>query len=282
MRPNTGAIIDWSGGNQGSVRPRKDAIWAGLVRDGVQDPPRYFRHRQAIEQWLHELIEGALVAGRRLFLGFDFPFGYPVGFGEWLCGSADPFDLWAWFAARIKDGPTANNRFEIASDINARTGQIGPFWGCPAGRATPHLPMRKSDRAAQQPFPELRLAEQRMKGTFSLWQLAYAGSVGSQTIMGLPVLERLRQAFPGQIAVWPFEPLDRPVSFVEVWPSVLAAQVRAQADLHPIRDAVQVQLLARAVSCLSEAEMQACLTAPPSGEGWIFAMDQRATLKRYV
>ena len=71
-----------------------------------------------------------------------------------------------------------------------------------------------------------------------------AGAVGGQAMTGIAALARLRRRFPGRIAVWPFEPLDRPVAFVEIWPSLLRAAVAAAAD--PIKDRAQVRLMARA------------------------------------
>jgi hypothetical protein len=62
------------------------------------------------------------------------------------------------------------------------------------------------------------------------WKLAYTGSVGSQTLLGIPVLERLRDhdALQAVSKVWPFEVLvpDLPlgsaaVVHAEIWPSIV-------------------------------------------------------------
>lgn len=216
------------------------------------------------------LIERELTADRRLFLGFDFAFGYPDGFGAALTGSQDPFAVWRWYQERIEDTPKANNRFAVASEINRQLG-APLFWGCPARAQTPYLSMQKRDPATL-PFNEMREVEHLARGAFPVWQLAYAGAVGSQVMMGLPVLERLRQAFPNQIAVWPFEPLDRPVAFVEVWPSLYAKEVIAASDLHPIKDAAQMHVLTEKVAAMSPDRLASALDVPRSAEGWIFGV----------
>lgn len=271
MTFDTIVTVDWSGGVQKSKRPCADAIWASVKREGTHDAPLYFRSRQAVEPWLHDLIEQELTAGRRLFLGFDFAFGYPLGFGETLTGSPDPLAVWSWFEDRIIDTPKSNNRFEIASGINASLGGCGPFWGCPAARQTPNLPAKKSQRDTM-PFSETRHVETLTKGAFSVWQLAYVGAVGSQVFMGLPVLERLRRAFPNQISVWPFEPLDTPVAFVEVWPSLYNAHITPRLPEHPIKDAVQMHVLTELIADMPSATLARTLTVPATPEGWIFGV----------
>ena len=91
---------------------------------------------------------------------------------------------------------------------------------------------------------------------FTVWQLAGAGAVGAQSLTGLPVLERLRRAFPKTLAVWPFQPADTPVVVAEVYPSMLSAEVRAAEAAEgagACRDRVQVTLLASALLRLSQA-----------------------------
>lgn len=272
MMFDTVITVDWSGGVQKSKRPCADAIWASVKHGEDHQDPIYFRSRQDVEPWLEWQIEGALIAGRRLFIGFDFAFGYPQGFGNALTGSDDPLAVWSWFEQRVEDAPKSNNRFEVASDINKSLGGVGPFWGCPASRQTPYLPAKKSARNTI-PFSETRVAETRTKGAFSVWQLAYVGAVGSQVIMGLPVLERLRRAFKDQIAVWPFEPLDKPVTFVEVWPSLYNDKITLRLGEHRIKDAVQMHVLTELIADMPQAELGRLLTMPPTTEGWIFGVD---------
>ncbi|HAM90062.1 MAG TPA: molybdopterin molybdenumtransferase MoeA, partial [Rhodobacteraceae bacterium] len=184
---DTIAVVDWSGGNDTGPKPRKDAIWLGVVRKGETEKPLYLRNRAVAETALVALIAQEQAAGRRLLIGFDFPFAYPRGFAQALIGQADPLALWDWLEARITDEKTANNRFDLAAEINRSLGGKGPFWGNALGRDIVGLGRTKKEYSAA-PFPEKRRVETLATGSFSCWQLAGAGAVGSQVLMGLPVL----------------------------------------------------------------------------------------------
>ncbi|MEX0283032.1 MAG: gephyrin-like molybdotransferase Glp [Paracoccaceae bacterium] len=266
---HTFAMVDWSGGNDRGPTPRADAIWTCLAGG----EPTYHRNRQVVEDWLTTLIDRELTVGRCLCLGFDFPFGYPQGFARAVAGTDDPLVLWNWLETRIEDAPKSNNRFNVAAQINRQLGTNGPFWGNGLKRDIPGLPRTRA--GYENPFAERRVVEEQTKGAFTCWQLAGAGSVGSQVLMGLPVLARLRRRFPDQIAVWPFEPLDRPIAFVEIWPSLLADQVKARmADEEasggtPIKDAIQVQTVANALADLPPDRLADLLDVAAPEEGWI-------------
>ena len=277
MTFDTFAMVDWSGGNDTGPEPRRDAIWACIARGGLAEPPVYLRNRAEAEDWLDGLIGAEAAAGRRLCLGFDFPFGYPAGFARALTGTDDPLVVWDWFADRIEDGPKGNNRFDLAGEINRKLGAgRGPFWFNGLGREIDGLARNREGYA--NPFPERRKAEELAKGAFTCWQMGGAGAVGGQVMTGLAVLQRLRERFSGQIAVWPFEPLDRPVSFVEIWPSLLDPVVKARTGPEDIRDAVQVQVVAEALSRLAPARLAAMLDVDAPEEGWILGLGHEAVL----
>ncbi len=269
---DTFVMVDWSGGNDRGAAPKKDAIWIGVARrDGSEDAPVYKRNRQEAEQWLRALLDAELAAGRRVLVGFDFPFGYPKGFCRALTGQDDPLQLWDWFAARIEDAPKANNRFDLAGEINrVLGGGKGPFWANGLRRDIEGLPRTKADYA--NPFPERRAAEGSAKGAFTCWQMAGAGAVGSQVFMGLPVLTRLRRDYP--VAVWPFEPLEAPVALVEIWPSLTLGK---EPD-NMIRDAWQVREVARQMAGLAPDRLAAMLAVDAPEEGWIFGLGHEAEL----
>lgn len=277
MKYDTVVMVDWSGGNDTGPRPRRDAIWAAVARDGVLDAGEtYLRNRAAAAGWLADLLDGELAAGRRVLAGFDFPFGYPAGFAGRLTGRADPLAVWSWMAEHLEDGPGGNNRFDLAGRINAMFPGVGPFWFNGLGRDIAHLPRRGRDRHGHG-MAERRQVETRAAGSFPCWQLGGAGAVGSQVMTGMAALERLRRAFPGQISVWPFEPLDRPVVLAEVWPSLLGDAVRAAMREGEIRDAVQVRVLARAIAAAArDGRLVAMLEAAPGEarreEGWILGV----------
>ena len=203
-------VVDWSGGNDTGARPRKDAIWIGAATAQRTQEPVYCRSRACAEIDLANRIETTLAAGETLCAGFDFPFGYPHGFASDLTGSADPLAVWAWFSDHVQDTPKANNRFDLAGQINLRLGGNGPFWGNAMAREIAGLARTKAGYKCR--YAERRQVEYAAKGSFTCWQLAGAGAVGSQIIMGLPVLQRLRRQFAPHVSVWPFEPMD-PGSF---------------------------------------------------------------------
>ena len=221
-------------------------------------------------------------AGRRVLAGFDFAFGYPAGFAERLTGRADPLAVWRWMADHLEDGPKGNNRFDLAGRINAMFPGVGPFWFNATGRDIDHLPHKGRGRDGHG-MAERRAVELRAKGSFTCWQMGGAGAVGSQVMTGMAALERLRRSCPGEVAVWPFEVVERPVAFVEVWPSLLNRAVKAAMREGEIKDAVQVRVLARAVAgAARDGRLAAMLDAVPeearAEEGWILGVGAEEAL----
>ena len=275
---DTVLMVDWSGGNDRGKTPKKDAIWVCVARQGATETPVYLRNRKVAESWINDFLRAEHTAGRRVLAGFDFAFGYPAGFGQSLTGTDDPFAIWDWFETRVEDAPNTNNRFDLAGEINTRFPGTGPFWGNGLRRDIPDLP-RKGLAREGHGMTEKRAAEQQAKGAFPVWQLSGAGAVGSQVIMGLPMLARLRKAFGQDIAVWPFEPLTTPIAMVEIWPSLIAKAVTATIPAGQIKDAHQVHLLAQTLSQMPEAELAQILDVPPTNEGWILGLGHEAALE---
>lgn len=270
------AVVDWSSGNDTGPRPKKDAIWIGAVIAGLEQPPVYCRNRKTAFDRLGDLFSQEIAAGRRLLIGFDFPFGYPEGFAKAVTGNADPLRLWAWFANHLEDSPTQNNRFALAGKLNAYFPGTGPFWFNGTDADVPGLP-RKGRARLGHGMPEHRQAELRTKGTFSCWQMGGAGAVGGQVMTGLAVLHRLRASFPDHVSVWPFEPDAKPIRLVEIWPSLISDVVKSAGD--PIKDRAQVQLLSRALAGLSEDQLRAMLNVDAPEEGWILGIGHEDALK---
>jgi hypothetical protein len=261
-------IVDWSGrAARSPERESKDAIWIGL-HSADSATQTYCRSRAEAEAWLRQ----ALAEGGRQLVGFDFPMGYPNGLAHRLTGQDSARALHGWLAGQITDAPdNTNNRFEVAASINRQLGgpgnTWGPFWGCPKARPVPGLPSLKSVDYAALGLAEKRLVERENPPAKPVWQLLGAGSVGSQALLGIPVVHRLAKAF--NAAVWPFEP-PRDLTLAEVYPSLLSRAVAASAD--PIPDRAQVRLLARALYNLSQADRLPALLETPAiatEEGWI-------------
>ena len=156
--------------------------------------------------------------------------------------------------------------FEVAARLNAEpnAGRPGPFWGCPPGEECTSLRATKPD-FARLGVPEFRLVEERLRrtrpGVQSAWKLYGAGSVGSQTLTGLPAVHRLLTdpALVARSRIWPFETgWDADLSGIlhaEIWPSLRDSDAQPFA----IKDARQV------------AELR----------DWALDMDARGALRRY-
>ena len=171
---------------------------------------------------------------------------------------ASAFALWDWLASRIEDEEdNTNNRFEVAEKINRTYPGIGPFWGRPGNWHFPGVPTRASRRMGREAHPpERRIADLHARGAKTVWQLAYAGSVGSQVLLGLPAIKRLIEhpRMKGRLAVWPFDTglrtPEAPAVLCEIYPSLLGREVKERMNEGEIRDAAQVRVNAEAFARL--------------------------------
>ena len=279
------AVLDWS--SSGVPKLGKDSIWLGLAQNGQVQAENHAT-RTAAYQALHQLVAETLAAGETLLLGVDFSLGYPQGFGQALMGDDSPFAVWGWMADHITDSHSnAHNLRMVAAQANAAFAGDGPFWGNGAKADIPGLPRKKPRLAAG--LAEFRATEQAARKTGlrpkSCWQLAGAGAVGAQAMVGLHWLEKLRQAFAGQVAVWPFEQPTAPIVIVEVYPALFDQDVAAAMaqDRNMVRDALQVKILAQALHGLAAAGQLGPLFAQPhplaQQEGWIFGLGHEIALR---
>ncbi|MEI8238663.1 MAG: cobalamin biosynthesis protein CbiG [Actinomycetota bacterium] len=250
---DTIVIVDWSA----SARPKRgaDSIWicrldvASGARE-LHNPPT----RTEAQRVLVDLFSEPGARSGTTLAGFDFPFGYPSGFAQaaGLRGATPWLATWAHLAAHLHDDDqNGNDRWQVAADLNRRLVHAR-FWGAPHQRhidGLPHLKARPADALSEFRTVERRLREQHRLRPFSCWQLMGAGSVGSQALTGIPVLQRLRThvELSHRLRVWPFEPVDLPsagrIVAAEVWPSMLAASTIDAVD-EPVKDARQVTALA--------------------------------------
>ena len=251
-------MVDWSASS--TARTGRDSIWiaTGAWNQGtltVNEPSNPSTRHEAMAE-IYQIVDEILDAGRRVVIGFDFPFSYPEGltslapavFGQGPAWQA----IWRTLTERIHDEPdNRNNRWEVAQSLNRDTG-FRLFWGCPETHTNEFLAPRDkalpglNERGAQP--DRLRLTERRARGVSgiiqSVWKLAYAGSVGSQALLGIPHLEHMRSRYGNRLGVWPFDTgitTDGPtfgtgVTLVEIWPTIFPVDF----SRHPIRDAAQV------------------------------------------
>lgn len=255
-------FVDWSG----SSRPRRgrDSIWIGETMGGRARKDENPRTRQEATILVRERLRQHFAAGRRVLVGFDFPYGYPRGLAAGLGLAGDPWSaIWSMLAERIEDDEkNRNNRFDVASDLNREaTGTSGPFWTCPVKRATKTLTTKKTKdfpmQIGGQTVERLRRTEALMSGVHETWKLLGAGSVGSQAMLGIPRVHALRHDpdLVERSAVWPFEtgfradPVPEAGPFVlhaEIWPGIVdGVTLKKEVDTGAIRDQAQVRLMCR-------------------------------------
>lgn len=275
-------VVDWSAANlPTSLTNRANAVWIGC-HDAEGGAEWHHRTRASAEAQLVTLIETARASGQRCLIGFDFAMGYPAGFAARLTGEASAPAVWHWLAEAITDVENRNNRFEVATRINAAFPEgPGPFWSHPTGQSWPGLPFRRLGiDYASLGLSETRAAEAAVPRAKSPWMLFNPGSVGSQSLLGLPMIHRLSQRT--EISVWPFAAPDAPVVLAEIYPSLLSGPVAILANGQGLTaDQAQVRLLSQSLYRLAQADRLAPLfDAPPEAaeEGWILGAHHASLL----
>jgi hypothetical protein len=221
--------VDWSGRLHGERR----AIWVAEARDGVLVRLECGRDRDEVGEHLVELA----AADAGLVVGLDCSFSFP-----------------AWFLAE-RGYATVEQLWDAAADDGERwlAECSPPFWGRP-GRPRPELPAHLRVTEASVPV----VGGVRPKSTF---QVGGAGSVGTGSIRGFPVLARLARA---GFAVWPFHAARLPL-VVEVWPractgAVVKSDETARATLLDARSP-QLRPELRAAAVASDDAFDAAVTA---------------------
>jgi hypothetical protein len=259
--------VDWSAS---SIPKRgRDSIW--LCRHGSSPKNPSTRH-EAIQR-VRELLEQLVAEGKRVLVGFDFPYGYPRGFADLIApGTGPPWRrTWDALVRLVRDDErNVNNRFEVAAELNV---DGGPFWGCPGTQVQGGLTVKRGISFPHKGLQEFRAVERVVRGVQSAWKLGGVGSVGSQALLGIPRVASLRDdpALSPASAVWPFEPIDEAqIVHVEIWPGLV------EPTAHAVRDAAQVEALVGHWARLDEVgELRPLFEAPHSAsteEGWIFGV----------
>ncbi|MEO1562151.1 MAG: hypothetical protein AAFR98_01845 [Pseudomonadota bacterium] len=279
-------MVDWSARSKPSpAKPVGDAIYVAFGSKSEAPKTRYYRTRVTAAAAMQTLFNQCHDRGERLLAGFDFPFGYPKGFARGIGGADSVFSVWKELATRIEDNEeNANNRFDVAADLNRMFDGVGPFWGRPNDPAVPDLPSKGTARQGTNHPPERRVVETHVKSAQPCWKLYTTGSVGSQALLGIPILQAFRKAGP-HIRVWPFEDVSAaPVVLAEIYPSLFDGAVKLLQKQMPgvAKDALQV---AAAVQYYADADkagilenMLAVPAAQPQAdqitneEGWILGV----------
>ena len=279
-------VVDWSANS--TPKLGADSIWIAVHDRSGQVSITNLATRHGAEAFLVELLEAEPAAAT--LIGVDFSLGYPAGTAATLGVRGAPWSaMWAMLSEQITDDErNRNNRFSVAARINEQlTGSAAPFWGCPPSAAGRFLTSTKP--RSWESLGEFRTVEATLRSCghrpFSSWQLLGAGAVGSQSLVGIPMLDRMRRRFADRFDVWPYTTGFRPstghsgaVVVAEVWPSMLDIGDIGES----VRDAAQVDATARWLSAADVAgELDAMFSPPISAEvaalaaaeeGWVLGV----------
>ena len=254
-------VVDWSANS--TPKLGRDSIWIADRHHAGAVTLTNLATRAAAEAFLVDLFESDSTSST--LVGVDFSLGYPNGTAAALGLTGTPWStMWALLAESIVDDErNANNRFAVAAALNRRlTGGAAPFWGCPPTQVSSTLASTKSCPPSS--LAEWRTVEAQLRARgrrpFSGWQLLGAGAVGSQSLLGIPMIVRLCERLGERVHVWPFTtgfavPAldDGAIVVAEVWPSMLTIDTDGT-----VRDAAQV---ATTVSWLADADRDGRLDA---------------------
>lgn len=337
---DTYLMVDWSAKREETGHaPQEAAIWwavqrasswrswqvrakgeepsdaAGLTVQGrMESGVFYERTRHSAIRSISCFLKNEMSMAKRVLVGFDFAFGYPLRFLAHLVSSgvlkdASAPSLWKWLSQRPElenRSDNSNRRFMVAGELNETYGSTGGLWGpyyLNRG-GLPDVPhsVQKDKRT---PWPDCYPDEYRFTDKAldakpaSVWKLTGQDSVGSQALMGIPALHYLsREVFKGTSAVWPFDTgfrvpntdqVAHPIVFVEIYPSLLGKAIKQHMGPNELADRAQVRLNALAFSLLDDRDQLGPLFLGPTAsgtevpeeqeiameEGWIFGVDQK-------
>lgn len=338
---DTYLMVDWSASKTPSKKPEKDAIWwavrsaAGREADVLRRLKEIRKSDESVKSYysgtqVHEATRAAAInhirefvsqeadETRRVLVGFDFAFGYPCGFAGRIIepGEVPAVQLWEDLDRRVNDEPQEKcDRYQVAKTWNdifkgSGSGHEGPFWSVSRaealGRKSAGNPHKKSKNGRETwpfCFGQRRVTDTLASGAQTVWQLDGPGAVGSQVLLGLPWLHRLRSSLRAtpdsqdRCVVWPFDTgFELPTAseqtrivIVEIFPSLLRDAIEKGQKCDEVRDCAQVRLNALAFSRLDERGKLGPLFLGPRAsepkmcqewvksiereEGWIFGVD---------
>ena len=293
-------MVDWSAASTPTTG--LNSIWIGILAKDARLKFQFTAVNPDTRTKAIKLIEDLIAKlnrrGDRVLLGFDFPLGYPSGTAAALgldtSGQPEWQAMQAFLASKLKDKPdNSNARFAIAAGMNYKiSGGPFPFWGAATRDQAKTLAAKKGDFVVGA-LSEYRLTEAHLRETTkakpkSVWQLAYIGSVGSQSLTGLPHIHSLLKTLP-KARLWPFhtgfaqqseETLENVQTLIaEIYPSALDVKPEKRETL----DRAQVRTTAHHYCDLDSKGHLGSLFGPPDSlstgkiaqieaeEGWILS-----------
>lgn len=286
-------IVDWSAASKAATGT--DCVSIGVLKRDVRFRLAFESYttttRAEAEKRLGLILDDLKKRNEKAFMGFDFPLGFPTGLAPALKLTTEPHwrAVWNWLDKMVKDkADNTNNRFGVAAEINRRvTDGPFPFWGCAPRDTLTTLQPKKTRDHGEGDLPEMRLTDIAAKTGRSIWKLYYAGSIGGQTILGIPAVSRLKAARADAMKIWPLETGWQTLTPAELdGVDLVVAEVdpmAAKANPAPgeAKAIAQLRALAEQFAKLDEAGKFGDLFAAPKGvddasleiaqteEGWI-------------
>jgi hypothetical protein len=248
--------------------------------------------RQIAYEQIHELLTSFKKRGDKTLLGFDFCLGFPHGTAAALKLQGAPWQaMFGYLSKEIRDkADNDNNRFQVAGNINFKiSGGPFPFWSCPPKFVQKNLQPKKMIAHVAGGLPEHRLTEIAAKTASPIWKLYSPGSVGSQSLMGIPYVTKFLAGFENA-KIWPFQydfsasPEENfentDIVIVEIYPSLQ----KAKPANGETKDLAQVRAIAEHFAKLDENRKLGAIFAIDkthsaeeleiikSEEGWILGL----------
>ena len=208
----------------------KNSVWwcsvergrSGKVTHELKNPSTRVK---ALEQ-IGDIFSDWVARGVSGIACFDFPFGFPRGFGQEMGVRVPRWrGSWELVAGRVRDeqiGKKWNNRFEVADSLNRMMPSEGPFWAHPPTQEFEFL----SRTAPEDPsLPESRHCDVISGNARSSWRMVYGAAAAGHALMGIPYVQHISTAIEldGAIAVWPFDRgSTKPI--VSIQPRIILAE----------------------------------------------------------
>ena len=285
---NAYIVVRWNAASKATSAA--DSVWIGVLKRDVRfrfafealKPPT----RAETEKLLVGILEERIKRRERTLLVVDFPLGLPRGLAAALKlpGPAPWRAVWDQVAKMVKDRPdNSNNRFGVGSEINRRlTGGPFPFWGCPARDTLTTLKPKRGRPHGPGDIPEFRHVEIAARTANPVWKLYFSGSVGGQTLLGIPMLRRLKMRFGEAMRVWPFETGYKAITEAHLEGAEIVALeadltvAKPQPQPGEVKEAAQARALAEHLARLDEAGALGVLFAPAKGASADVILDAEA------
>ncbi len=290
-------MVDWSSAAKPATGP--NSVWIGVMKRDARFRPTFEAYnpatRREAEKQIRDVLADLRRRSERALIGFDFALGYPRGTAARLGVSPPDWSgVWTFLSKAVVDkADNTNNRAGVAGRMNRLISEgPRPFWGAPraADASTTLSKTKPADHLAG--LPEFRHAEAATRGlgkagAKTVWQISGAGTVGGQTLVGIPAAKRLRDELGERAKVWPFETGWKALTredvdglaavIVEIYPALAPAP----ADAGEVADRAQVRAQCEMFARLDDRGQLGKAFGPKAGvdegtkaeveteEGWI-------------